>query len=129
MAEKQRITGFGGFFFRATDGKSLAEWYDQNFGIVPVPSNYEDTNWIQDAGPTVFAPFSKDTSYFGDDTSKTFMLNFRVSNLEKMVAQLRANGNQVEVDPKVYPNGVFARLYDPEGNPIELWEPQDNPAD
>ena len=129
MTEKQFITGFGGFFFRGKDTKALAAWYDENFGIIPVPSNYDDPSWQQHEGPTAFSPFPHDTTYFGDDMSKTFMLNFRVSDLEKMVAQLRANGNEVVVDPETYPNGVFARVYDPEGNPVELWEPQNNPVD
>lgn len=127
MTEKERITGFGGFFFRARDPAKLAAWYDENFGIDPVPSDYDTEPWHQNEGPTVFAPFNQDTAYFGDDKSKTFMLNFRVSNLEKMVAQLRANGNEVTIDPdNPHPNGSFARVYDPEGNPVELWEPQHN---
>ncbi len=121
---KEHITGFGGFFFRAADPKALAAWYDTNFGIDPVPSDYETQPWHQDEGPTVFAPFSADTDFFGDDPSKTFMLNFRVRSLDKMVAQLRANGNEVTVDPETYPNGRFAQVFDPEGNPIQLWEPQ-----
>ena len=52
-----------------------------------------------------------------------WMINFRVRSLDKMAAQLRANGVAVEVDPEVYPNGRFAKLSDPEGNPIQLWEP------
>lgn len=56
-----------------------------------------------------------------------WMVNFRVTDLAAMVAQLRAADVEVEVDPDVYPNGIFARLADPEGNPIQLWEPQDNP--
>lgn len=75
----------------------------------------------------MFAPFNEDTAYFGDDKSKSFMLNFRVASLEKMVAQLRGNGNEVTIDPdNPHPNGSFARVYDPEGNPVELWEPQHN---
>ena len=129
MAEKQRILGFGGFFFRAKDPAALAAWYDENFGIDPVPSDYDTQPWHQNEGPTVFAPFAHDTAYFGEDTSKTFMMNFRVANLEKMVAQLRANGNEVTMDEgNPYPNGVFANVVDPEGNPIQLWEPQHNTA-
>lgn len=125
--EKQSITGLGGFFFRAKDPEMMATWYEQNFGIDKVPSDYETQPWHQSEGPTVFAPFSANTTYFGEDNSKTFMLNFRVDSLEKMVAQLRANGNEVKVDPdNPYPNGLFARVYDPEGNPIQLWEPQHN---
>ncbi|HKM79439.1 MAG TPA: VOC family protein [Candidatus Acidoferrum sp.] len=62
------------------------------------------------------------TTYFGD-AGKVWMINFRVGNLDAMAAQLRAAGVSVEIDAQVYPNGRFARLYDPEGNPIELWEP------
>ena len=129
MADKERITGFGGFFFRAKDPAALAAWYDENFGIDPVPSDYETQPWHQAEGPTVFAPFSHDTTFFGEDMSKTFMMNFRVDNLEKKVAQLRANGSEVTMDEgNPYPNGVFAMVFDPEGNPIQLWEPQHNPA-
>lgn len=123
MPEKQAVTGFGGFFFRAKDPSALAAWYQENLGIDPVPSDYETLPWQQNEGPTVFAPFAEDTDYFGDDKSKTFCLNFRVLDLDKMVAQLEANGNKVKVDPETYPNGRFARVYDPEGNPIELWQP------
>ena len=129
MTEKQRITGFGGFFFRAKDPAALAAWYDENFGIDRVPSDYETQPWHQDEGPTVFAPFAQDTTYFGDDPSKTFMMNFRVDDLEKMVAQLRGNGNEVTMDEgNPYPNGLFATVLDPEGNPIQLLQPQHNPS-
>ena len=78
--------------------------------------------WMQEAGPTAFAPFAESTEYFGD-RSKVWMINFRVPNLDAMVAQLRAAQISVEVDSHIYPNGRFARAHDPEGNPIELWEP------
>jgi len=127
MAEKQKITGIGGFFFRAEDPQKLAAWYQENFGIDPVPSDYETQPWHQNEGPTVFAPFGQDTTYFGEDLSKTFMLNFRVNDLEKMVAQLESNGSQVTLDAgNPHPNGLFASVFDPEGNPIQLWEPQHN---
>ena len=87
-----------------------------------VPSGYETPPWQQQAGPTVFAPFPETTTYFGD-AGKLWMVNFRVGNLDAMAAQLRSAGICVEIDEQVYPNGRFARLYDPEGNPIELWEP------
>ena len=53
-----------------------------------------------------------------------WMINFRVANLDRMITQLRAKGIEVTLDPEIYPNGRFARLNDPEGNPIELWEPK-----
>ncbi len=120
--QMERITGIGGFFFRSKDPKGLAAWYQKNFGITTVPEDYDGQPWRQEAGTTVFAPFKQDTSYFGDMRLQ-WMINFRVRDLDKMVAQLRANGSTVEVNPETYPNGRFAKLNDPEGNPIELWEP------
>lgn len=118
------VAGIGGFFFRANDPEALARWYYDNLGIDLAPSTYDEEAWRQEAGPTVFQPFKKDTEYFGDK-SKAFMLNFRVRDLDALVAHLRKNGNEVTVDDKTYPNGRFARVHDPEGNPIELWEPAD----
>ncbi len=57
-----------------------------------------------------------------------WMINFRVRNLDAMIAQLRGAGITVDVDNENYPNGRFARLADPEGNPIELWEPKERPS-
>jgi glyoxylase I family protein len=78
--------------------------------------------WAQEAGPTVFSPFPEATDYFGDPR-QALMVNFRVRNLDAMAAQLRTAGIAIEVDPQQYPIGRFARLHDPDGNPIELWEP------
>jgi glyoxylase I family protein len=118
----ERVLGIGGLFFRATDPKKLAQWYQINLGIDPVPTGYGQTVWQQTAGPTVFAPFPMDTGYFGSK-QQAWMVNFRVRDLDAMVAQLQKSGIEVKVDPEKYPNGRFARLHDPEGNPIELWEP------
>jgi predicted enzyme related to lactoylglutathione lyase len=120
----QKVTGVGGFFFRSDDPKALAAWYCQHLGIQEVPDSYDGDVWHQQAGPTVFAPFAADSTYFGN-AAKTWMLNFRVDDLEAMVAQLRAAGIEVEDYPEPLPNGWFARLTDPEGNPIELWQPRD----
>jgi glyoxylase I family protein len=118
----ERVTGIGGFFFRAKDPTALAEWYERNFGINTVPKDYGGEVWRTEAGTTVFAPFKQDTKYFGDMRLQ-WMINFRVRDLDKMAAQLRANGTTVEIDPETYPNGRFAQLNDPEGNPIQLWQP------
>lgn len=120
----EKVTGIGGVFFRANDPSELSAWYEQNLGVSPVPANYDSMPWSQEAGPTVFAPFELDTEYFGR-ASQNWMINFRVRNLEIMVSQLRRAGIEVEIDPQDYPNGKFARLYDPEGNPVELWEPSE----
>lgn len=122
--QMERVTGIGGFFFRAKDPKGLAKWYAENLGVTLTPGNYHDTPWTQEAGTTVFEPFKWDTTYFGRP-EQMWMLNFRVRSMEKMVAQLKAKGVAVEVDPEVYPNGLFAKVVDPEGNPIQLWEERD----
>ncbi len=119
----EKVMGIGGFFFRANDTGKLAKWYHDNLGISPVPEDYDSPCWKTEPGTTVFAPFSKDTEYFDGAKTKQWMINFRVRDLDAMAAQLRGNGIEVEVDPENYPNGRFAKLFDPEGNPIQLWEP------
>ena len=121
--EMEKVTGIGGFFFRAKDPKALGLWYKQHLGISLTPSSYEDSVWQQEAGPTVFDPQKETSGYFGDP-QKVWMLNFRVRDLDKMAAQLQAAGIKVKIDPQPYPNGRFARVHDPEGNPIELWQPK-----
>ena len=119
----ERVTGIGGLFFRAKDPRALAAWYADHLGVSPMPAGYDQAPWEQQPGPTVFAPFPRDTDYFGD-AAQTWMINFRVDDLDRMVTQLRDAGIDVSVDAQEYPNGRFARLHDPEGNPIELWEPR-----
>ena len=118
------VKGIGGLFFRTQDPSAVAKWYEQHLGIKLVPDTYEELPWLQEAGPTVFAPFAADTKYFGRD-SQMWMVNFRVDDLDAMVAQLRTAGIEVDVEEETYPNGRFASLKDPEGNPIQLWEPKD----
>lgn len=123
----EKVLGIGGLFFRARDPDALARWYAEQLGITLTPANYDEQPWYQAAGPTAFAPFPDMTDYFGA-RDRVWMVNFRVRDLAAMVGQLRAAGIEVEVDPEVYPNGRFARLHDPEGNPIELWELQGRDA-
>jgi glyoxylase I family protein len=120
----ERVIGIGGVFFRAKDPEALAAWYERVLGVPRVPEDYSKQPWQQVGGPTVFAPFAADTDYFGA-RDQSWMINFRVKSLDLMVSQLRAMGIEVRVDAESYPNGRFARLHDPEGNPIELWEPKD----
>ena len=123
-----KVLGFGGFFFRSNDPSKLATWYAEHLGIDPVPQDYDTPGWRQSGGTTVFAPFAADSDYFGD-AAKNWMVNFRVSDLEAIVAQLRGAGIDVTVNDEAEPNGRFARLHDPEGNPIELWEPAGGAAE
>ncbi len=119
--QTEKVTGIGGFFFRAQNPAALAEWYERHLGVTRTPASYDQEPWRQEAGPTIVAPFPTASSYFGN-AEKQWMINFRVRDLDAMVAQLRRAGIDVELDPTVHPNGRFARLTDPEGNPIQLWE-------
>ena len=76
-------------FFRAADPPALKRWYEEHLGVTATPASYDEQSWRQEAGPTVFEPFPADTDYFGR-SSQSWMINFRVSNLDAMVAQLRA---------------------------------------
>jgi len=115
----ERVLGIGGFFFRAQDPEALAAWYEKALGIPSMAT----TSWEQEAGPTVFAPFPADTDYFG--SPQQVMLNFRVANLDAMLAQLKAAGAVVEDDIAEADFGRFGHAVDPEGNRFELWEPTD----
>lgn len=119
----ERVEGIGGFFFSASDPEALAVWYAERLGVSPPPASYDAEVWTQLEGPTVFAPFPAgegESPYLGRGG---WGINFRVGDLDAVVAQLRAAGIDVTVDPEEYPNGRFAQLEDPEGNAIQLWEP------
>jgi glyoxylase I family protein len=117
-----KITGFGGFFFRAKDSKALAKWYEDNFGINSMQSG---TVWRQQEGTTVFAPFKEDTTYFGRPEQQ-FMLNFRVSDLDALLEELQTAGVKIDEARHNDEIGKFAWVYDPEDNKIELWEPNEH---
>jgi len=123
---EHRVSGIGGLFFRSRDPDALQRWYEQRLGVLAVPKSYDGDVWIQEAGETVFAPFELDSEMIGPP-EHTWMVNFRVADLDAIVAQLRAAGEEVTVDPERYPNGRFADLRDPEGNGIQLWQPMDPP--
>ncbi len=122
-AHMQKVSGIGGFFFRARDVSVLSKWYADHLGVTDLEGGCDQPVWPQAAGPTVFAPFKQDSDYFGNP-DKQWMLNFRVDDLDAMISQLEGAGITVRRGPEeVY--GRFAWLNDPEGNPIELWEPAD----
>lgn len=116
-----KVLGIGGVFFRAKDPAGLAAWYQTHLGIDPVPESAEMTPWITQEGVTVFAPFNNDTDYFPKD--RAFMLNFRVENLSAALEELQEAGIACGEIVSMEGLGLFARIHDPEGNPIELWEP------
>lgn len=117
----EKVQGIGGVFFRARDPDRLAEWYETYLGIARTPTDLETMPWVSEAGVTVFAPFSEDTDYFAAD--RQFMLNFRVGDMNAMLAQLCAAGIEISHDQTMEGLGRFVRIHDPEGNPIELWQP------
>jgi len=115
-------------FFRAHDPEALSEWYRKHLGVGPGCSAdpeaaADEWMWQAQGGPVVFAPFAADTDYFAAE--KQVMLNFRVDDIAGMIASLQDAGIAVETraewdQPET---GRFARIHDPEGNPIELWQP------
>ena len=117
----EKVTGIGGVFFRAQNPKELKKWYAEHLGIGPASADNPHGPWEQAAGPTAFEPFPANTDYFGRE-SQQWMLNFRVRDLDAMVAQLRAAGIEVTVNTENFDFGRFAHLSDPEGNRIELWQ-------
>jgi len=112
------VTGIGGFFFRSADPDALAAWYEKHLGI-----DSATDGWQQSAGPTVFAPFPIASEYFAAE--KQWMLNLRVADLDALLDELAAAGIAIATDPEWNTPGTgrFARIHDPEGNAIELWEP------
>ncbi|MEV8540037.1 VOC family protein [Streptomyces sp. NPDC051572] len=115
----ERVLGIGGHFMRAADPAALSAWYRDSLGL----DTDEHGLWAQEAGPTVFAAFPADTDYFGSRTQQT-MLNFRVRDLDAMLAQLRAKGADVDAETQDMDGvGRFGWVTDPEGNRIELWQP------
>lgn len=122
------VLGIGGLFFRAQDPDALNAWYREHLGVgagcaAEGAGAIDEWSWSTLGGPVVFAPFKADTDYFAAD--KQWMLNLRVADLAGLIEHLSATGIAVETrdewnDPSV---GKFARVHDPEGNAIELWEP------
>jgi glyoxylase I family protein len=121
----ERVDGIGGFFFAAKDPEGLVRWYAERLGVDVPPASYDHQPWAQQAGPTIFAAFAEDPSDQPHLGPRGWGLNFRVRDLDAMVAQLRTADVEVEVDPETYPNGRFANLADPEGNPVQLWQVSD----
>ncbi len=118
------VVGIGGIFFRAQDPDALTAWYKEHLRVGAGCGEGETDEWTWNAvgGNTVFAPFKAATDYWPAD--KAFMVNLRVRELDALLERLRAADIAVRTeaewdDPST---GRFARIHDPEGNPIELWE-------
>lgn len=124
-----KVTGLGGVFFKAEDPKRQYEWYEKHLGIAHDPNSggaifhWRQADDPEQKGMTIWSIFPRDTRYF-EPGKASFMMNYRVDDLEALVEKLAAEG--VEIDPKGVVReeyGKFAWILDPEGNRIELWEP------
>ena len=123
-----RVTGIGGVFFKSKgDRKALAAWYQQHLGMPMESWGGAILKWpddkADDKGLTVWHVADHDTKWFSPSEA-AFMINYRVDNLEELLAQLRASGVEIVKGPESDDNGTFAWIMDPDGNKIELWEPK-----
>ena len=122
-----KVTGIGGVFFKSTnDSAALVDWYKKHLGM-PIESfggavlRWPDDS-AEDKGLTVWHVAKKESKWFSPSDS-SFMINYRVDNLDELIAQLRADGVEVVGGPESHENGKFAWIMDPDGNKVELWEP------
>jgi predicted enzyme related to lactoylglutathione lyase len=120
------VVGMGGYFFRARDPGALKAWYRERLGVgggcgTDDKGEANEWVWFQQAGPTVFEPFKQTSDYFA--AGKQAMINLRVTGLDDLLASLRAAGVEITREEEMEGVGRFARIHDPEDNPIELWEP------
>jgi predicted enzyme related to lactoylglutathione lyase len=120
------VLGMGGYFFRSKDPAVLKAWYREHLGVgggcgTDEKGQSNEWVWFVEAGPLVFEPFKESSDYF--PAEKSAMVNLRVSDLDGLLAQLRRAGIEIAREESMDGVGRFARIHDPEGNPIELWEP------
>ena len=124
----KKVTGIGGIFFKCKDPGKMNEWYKTHLGFDTneYGANFE---WRQEEDPkkkgsTQWSPFAETTKYF-EPSTKDFMINYRVENLEALVAQLRKEGVTIVDNIETFDYGKFVHIMDMEGNKIELWEPNE----
>ena len=122
----RRVTGIGGIFFKARDPQALGAWYREHLGLDVQEWGGAAFRWADDspggAGSTIWSPFKADTDYFAPSEA-SFMVNFRVADLQALLAALRAEGCDVQEKVEESEFGKFGWVLDPEGNKLELWEP------
>ena len=122
-----KITGIGGVFLKSKgDGATLAAWYRKHLGMALEDFGGAVLRWpddrAEDKGLTVWHAADRDSQWFSPSDS-SFMINYRVDNLDELLAQLRADEVTVVAGPESHENGKFAWIMDPDGNKVELWEP------
>lgn len=126
MAKK--VTGIGGIFFKCADPEKMKDWYNKNLGVPAGPYGATFEFRLSDApekkGTLTWNPFKQETKYF-EPSKKDFMINYRVENIEELVAELKKAGVIICDEIASYEYGKFVHILDPENNKIELWEPVD----
>ena len=126
-----RVTGIGGVFFKTQDPTALAAWYAEHLGLQLEEWGGAILKWPEDPTPdgglTVWHVAKQDTGWF-DPSPSSFMINYRVDDLDGLLAQLKAADVTVVSGPEAHENGRFAWILDPAGNKLELWEPAAEPA-
>jgi predicted enzyme related to lactoylglutathione lyase len=126
MEVRMPVVGMGGYFFRSKDPEALKAWYRDHLGVgggIGTDTNGQSNEWVwfTKGGPMVFEPFKQDSDYF--PLEKQVMINLRVSDLDGLLKKLRDAGVEISREESMDGVGRFARVHDPEGNAIELWEP------
>jgi predicted enzyme related to lactoylglutathione lyase len=117
-----KVVGVGGVFFKALNPKELQTWYHEHLGI-PLTDGYTCFDGPESQGMTTFCFFKNDTPYFGEEKQRA-MVNFRVDSLDEVLERLAKAGARVDPKREDFSYGKFAWFWDPEGNRVELWEPQ-----
>ena len=124
----KKVTGIGGVFFKCKDPQAVNDWYKTHLGFdtTPYGSSFEwrDNENTEKKGLTQWNPFPESTKYF-EPSTKEFMINYRVEDLEALVEQLREGGVTIVDKIETYDYGKFVHILDLEGNKIQLWEPKD----
>lgn len=122
----KKVTGIGGIFFKCKDPKNMMEWYKTHLGMntngYGATFEWREAEDSTKKGSTQWSPFSEKTKYF-EPSTKEFMINYRVENLEALLEELKKEGITPVDKMETYDYGKFVHLLDPEGNKIELWEP------
>jgi len=126
--EKKKVTGIGGIFFKCKDPEKVKEWYQKNLGLVTneygALFEFRKSDLPDEKGYLQWSTFSETTKYL-DPSTKPFMINYRVENLEELKKELELAGVTICDEIESYDYGKFLHIMDPEGNKIELWEPVD----
>jgi len=124
----KRVTGIGGIFFKSKDPKKMKEWYKVHLGIntnqYGAVFEWRRASDSTQKGFSQWSPFKESTKYF-EPSTKEFMINYRVADLEKLVAILKIEGVTILDSIESYDYGKFVHILDEEQNKIELWEPND----